>query len=216
MGYKYVLFDLDGTLTDPGIGITNSIMYALKKYKITVGDRSELFKFIGPPLSESFEKFYGFSKEEANNAVRYYREYYSVTGIFENTVYEGIEALLKDLNGNGKKLMVATSKPEVFARKVLDHFMLSKYFSFIAGSELDGTRVKKGEVIKYALESCDVLELSEAVMVGDREHDILGAKAAGISSIGVLFGYGDRCELEKANADYIAATVSDIGRILIR
>lgn len=216
MRYKYVLFDLDGTLTDPGIGITNSVMYALNKYNIDVSDTSELFKFIGPPLWESFEKYYGFSKAEANKAVEYYREYYSITGIFENSLYAGVEDLLKELKVRGQTLIVATSKPEVFAKQVLEHFEISEYFTFVAGSELDGTRVKKDEVINYALESCGITDFAKTIMIGDREHDILGAKAAGISSIGVLFGYGDRPELERACADYIVNTVSQIRNILIQ
>lgn len=214
MGYEYILFDLDGTLTDPAIGITNSVMYALEKYGIEVSDRSELYKFIGPPLGDSFENYYGFSKEESKMAVEYYREYYRDKGIFENLVYDGLEDLLKTLKDNSKILIVATSKPEVFAKQILEHFNIAKYFTYIAGSNLDGTRVKKYEVIKYALESCNIIDLAKAIMIGDREHDIIGAKEAGINSIGVLFGYGDRNELEKAGADIIVETVSDIGKIL--
>ena len=214
MKYEYILFDLDGTLTDPAIGITNSVMYALRKYNIEVSDRSELYKFIGPPLRDSFEIYYGFSKEEAKTAVEYYREYYRDKGIFENLVYDGFEDLLKTLKDNCKILIVATSKSEVFAKQILEHFDIAKYFTYIAGSNLDGTRVKKDEVIKYALESCNIIDLSKAIMIGDREHDIIGAKAAGIHSIGVLFGYGDRNELEKAGADFIVDTVADIRKVL--
>lgn len=215
INYEYILFDLDGTLTDPAIGITNSIMYALEKYGIKVSDRSQLYKFIGPPLWDSFEKYYGFSKEEAKQAVEYYREYYRDKGIYENLVYEGFEDLLKLLTASSKTLIVATSKPEVFAKQILEHFNIAKYFTFIAGGNLDGTRVKKDEVISYALESCNILDKSKVIMIGDREHDIIGAKKNSIHSMGVLFGYGDREELENAGADYIAKAVSDIGRILI-
>jgi len=214
MRYEYILFDLDGTLTDSGIGITNSVMYALDKYGIKVSDRSELRRFIGPPLRDSFENYYGLSKEEAKIAVEYYREYYRDKGIFENLVYDGLEGLLKRLKDNSKILIVATSKPEVFAKQILEHFDIAKYFTYIAGSNLDGTRVKKDEVIKYALESCNIIDLSKAIMIGDRENDIIGAKEVGINSIGVLFGYGDRYELEKAGADFIVDTVADIGEIL--
>lgn len=214
MGYEYILFDLDGTLTDPAAGITNSVLYALKKFGIEVDDRSELHKFIGPPLWDSFEKYYGFSKDEAKTAVEYYREYFREKGMFENLVYDKIEYLLKLLKDKGMILIVATSKPEVFARQILEHFGLAEYFTYIAGSNLDGTRVKKGEVIKFALESCGIMDLSKAIMVGDREHDIIGAKEAGIKSIGVLFGYGDRNELENAGADFIAETVSDIEKAI--
>lgn len=213
--YEYILFDLDGTITDPGIGITNSVMHALDKYGIKVSDRSELYKFIGPPLWESFEKYYGFSKEEAIKAVEFYREYYRDKGIFENLVYEGFEDLLKLLEANGKTLIVATSKPEVFAKKILEHFNLVKYFTFIAGGNLEGTRVNKDDIITYALESCKIPDKSKVIMIGDREHDIIGAKKNNIHSLGVLFGYGNREELENAGADYIAETVADIGRILL-
>jgi phosphoglycolate phosphatase len=216
MGYEYILFDLDGTLTDSAIGITNSVMYALEKYGIVVSDRNELYKFIGPPLWDSFEKYYGFSKEEAKTAVEYFREYYRDKGIFENLVYDGFEDLLKTLKDNNKILIVATSKSEVFAKQILEYFNIAKYFTYIAGSNLDGTRVKKGEVIKYALESCNIIDLSKTIMIGDREHDIIGAKEVGINSIGVLFGYGDRNELEKAGADFIVATVADIGKVLFK
>ncbi|WML33573.1 HAD family hydrolase [Clostridium sp. OS1-26] len=215
INYEYILFDLDGTLTDPAIGITNSVMYSLEKYGIKVSDRSKLYKFIGPPLWESFEKYYGFSKEEAKQAVEYYREYYKDKGIYENLVYEGLEDLLKLLKASSKTLIVATSKPEIFAKQILEHFNIAKYFTFIAGGNLDGTRVKKDEVISYALESCNILDKSKVIMLGDREHDIIGAKKNGIHSMGVLFGYGDREELENAGADYIVETVSDIGRTLL-
>jgi phosphoglycolate phosphatase len=215
MRYEYLLFDLDGTLTDPGIGITNSVMHALKKFGIEVSDRSELYKFIGPPLYDSFENFYGFTKEEAKTAIDFYREYYEDKGIFQNLVYDGIENLLKELKDSSKTLIVATSKPEVFAKKILEHFKIEKYFTYIAGSNLDETRSRKDEVIRYALESCKIKDLSKVIMIGDREYDIKGAKAVGIDSMGVLFGYGNRDELEKAGADYISKTVVGIGKILL-
>lgn len=213
--YNIVLFDLDGTLTDSGLGITNSVRYALGREGIEVKDRSELFRFIGPPLVDSFQMFYGFSAEKALEITHIYREYYSTKGIFENEVYDGIEELLKKLHEAGKRILVATSKPEPFARKILDHFSLSRYFEYIAGSNMDETRSTKAEVIDYALESCNITDLSEAVMVGDREHDVIGAKKIGMKSIGVLFGYGNREELEKAGADYIAETPEDIFRIIM-
>ncbi len=215
MNFQTILFDLDGTLTDPGIGITNSVMHALKKYGITVTDRRELYCFIGPPLRESFIRCYGFTDDEAKQAIEYYREYFRETGIFENTVYEGIDALLAALEDRGKTLILATSKPEVFAERILEHFDLAKYFSFIGGSDLDGTRINKDDVIRYALKMGGVTDLSNAVMVGDREHDILGAKKVGTASVGVLFGYGSRGELEAAGADNIATTVADLRKILL-
>ncbi len=212
--YQTILFDLDGTLTDPGLGITNSVMYALNKYGISA-EREELYKFIGPPLWDSFECFYGFSKEEAKNAVEYYREYYRDKGIYENMLYEGIEGLLKKLSGSGKALVVATSKSEAFAVQILEHFGIAQYFAYIAGSNMDGTRVKKAEVIEYALDSCEVTDKAAVIMIGDREHDIIGANAVGVDSIGVLFGYGSREELEAVRATYIAEKVEDIAAILL-
>lgn len=209
------MFDLDGTVTDSALGITNSVMHALNKYGIAVNERSELNRFVGPPLHDSFKNFYGFSNEEANKAVAYYREYYVDKGIFENTVYDGIEELFQSLKENGRRLVLATSKPEIFAKQILEYFNLAKYFTYIAGSNLDGTRTKKDEVIKYALESCKITDLTKSIMIGDREYDILGAKKVGIDSIGVLYGYGDSNELEKAEADYIVHTVDEIGKILL-
>ena len=208
--YQYILFDLDGTLTDPGLGITNSVMYALKKFGLDIPDRAALYKFIGPSLQESFEKYYGFSNEKSELAIQYYREYFKVSGLYENKVYDGIEELLKNLKAQNKSVILATSKPEVFAVEILKHFQLDKYFDFIAGATMDETRVKKADVISYALDSCKRSDLSAAMMIGDREHDILGAKQIGLDSMGVLFGYGSREELEAAGATYIASNVADI------
>lgn len=212
--YQYILFDLDGTLTDPGIGITNSVMHALKKYGIEVEERKTLYKFIGPPLIESFEKYYGFSHEEAVKSVEYYREYYRDKGIYENSVYDGIENLLTGLHKEGKKIILATSKPEPFAKEILRHFGLDKYFLFAAGSTMDETRTNKAEVIGYALNECGITDKSSVIMIGDREHDIIGANKNEIDSIGVLFGYGCREELEAADATYIAETVEDIKKYI--
>lgn len=208
--YQTVLFDLDGTLTDPGIGITNSVAYALRKYGIEVADRRELYRFIGPPLHESFENYYGFSQERAKEAVEYYREYYREKGIFENCVYTRIQELLETLCGKGRKLAVATSKPEIFANQILEHFDLAPYFTCVAGSNLDGTRTKKAEVIAYALERCQIADFSQTVMVGDRKHDIQGANQVGLDSIGVLYGYGDYAEMTKAGATYMVERPQDI------
>jgi len=212
--YKYILFDLDGTLTDPGLGITNAVMHALKKFNIEVPDRSELYKFIGPPLLESFEKYYGMTEEESQLALQYYREYFKPYGLYENTVYDGIEKVLSALKSQGRKLILATSKPEPFAVEILRHFGLDKHFDFVAGATMDEKRVRKADVIAYALESCGITELSEAIMIGDREHDVLGAKEVGLQCIGVLYGYGDLEELEKAGANYIAKTPEDILKVL--
>lgn len=208
--YKYILFDLDGTLTDPGTGITNSVAYALARWNIHVEDRRTLYRFIGPPLQDSFREYYGFSPEDALKAVDVYREYFREKGLYENEVYPGVEEMLKTLKAQGKTLILATSKPEEFAIRILKHFGLDGYFTVMAGATMDPSRSKKGDVITYALRQGGVSALSTAVMIGDREHDIFGAKQNGLDSIGVLFGYGDRDELEKAGATYIASTVEEI------
>lgn len=211
--YDVILFDLDGTLTDPGVGITNSVMYALKKYNIEVAERSSLYKFIGPPLHESFMKYYGFSDEEAAKAVAYYREYFSDTGIFENAVYEGVVDMLEALKASGYRLVLATSKPTVFANRILEHFGLASYFEYVAGANIDGSRTKKDDVIAHAIETCS-LNISRTLMIGDRKHDILGAKEHGMDSVGVLYGYGDYEELKKAGADYITEKPAGIKDLL--
>lgn len=216
--YKYVLFDLDGTLTDPKEGITKSVAYALEAYGIHVEDLDSLCKFIGPPLKDSFVKFYGFSEEQGYEAVEKYREYFRPCGVYENKVYDGVDKLLTELKASGKMIILATSKPTVFANTILEHFDLMKYFDVVCGSELDGSRVKKGDVIAYALEQVAEkdtgFDKSKAVMIGDREHDILGAKENGLDSIGVLYGYGDRAEHEAAGADYIVETVEELIKTL--
>ena len=214
--YKYVLFDLDGTLTDPKEGITKSVAHALKYYGFLVEDLDSLCKFIGPPLKESFMKYYGLTETQGVEAVEKYREYFRPYGVYENKVYEGVDNMLSKLVTSGKKVILATSKPTVFAKVILDHFDLMKYFDVVCGSELNGTRVKKGEVVAYALEQAGVTDKAEAVMVGDREHDIMGAKENGLDSIGVLYGYGDRAEHEAAGADSIVESVTELLSLLIQ
>ena len=213
--YDTILFDLDGTLTDPGEGIINSVLYALNKYEIHIEDKTDLYKFIGPPLVDSFKIYFGFSEEKSMQAVEYYREYFKEKGMFENTVCDGIEDLLESLKAADKKLIAATSKPEPFAVKILEHFSLAGYFDFIAGATMNSQRIKKAHIIEYALNCCNINDLSGVVMVGDREHDIIGAKTVGIDSIGVLFGYGSREELVRAGASYIAEKTEDIYKIVI-
>lgn len=212
---KYILFDLDGTITDPMIGITKSVRYALSKFGIQVEDLNTLCKFIGPPLKDSFMNFYNFSEEDALKAITYYREYFSTDGLYENTVYENFEDILISLKNNDKSLIIATSKPTVFAEKILEHFNLKKYFDFISGSNLDNTRTKKADVISYALEQQRINNMSEIIMIGDREHDIIGAKALNIESIGVLHGYGSYEELSSSGADYIVKDVSELKSLLL-
>lgn len=212
--YDVILFDLDGTLTDSSPGIINSIIYALNKYGISVENTAKLRKFLGPPLHESFKEFYGFDDKKAMEAVKYYREYFSTKGLFENRVYNGIPELLQNLVDNGKRLILATSKPQNFTDRIMEHFNLTRYFEFVAGSNMDGTRSKKAEVIEYALNKCQITDKTGIVMVGDRKHDIIGAKAAGIDSISVEYGYGDYNELKTADATYIAKTVDELKNII--
>lgn len=212
--YNYVLFDLDGTLTNSERGITKSVQHALRKFGIEVEDRTVLRPFIGPPLGESFQVFYGMSVEESEQAIKYYRERFSVKGLYENEVYPGVEKMLQVLKESGKKLILATSKPEKFTMLILEHFDLLKYFDFVAGATMDGSRGEKADVIRYALELSGIEDKSEVIMIGDRKFDILGAKENGLASMGVLYGFGDREELTEAGADYIVETAEDIVKIL--
>lgn len=210
--FRYIFFDLDGTLTDSAEGITNSVHYALSKFEIDA-DKSELYRFIGPPLKDSFMKYYDIPKDDCDLAVSYYREYYSTSGIFENRVYDGIEKLLSDLKSCGKKIILATSKPLEFSVKILKHFGLYDYFDFIAAATMDGSICRKDQVIKHALDSLDISDTSQVLMVGDRKFDILGAKEFDIKSVGVLYGFGSLEELHLAGADYIAKLPADIFHI---
>ena len=212
--YKYFLFDLDGTITDSAAGIMNSIVYALKKFNIDITDKTELYKFIGPPLLSSFKKYFGFSDEDAKTALGYVREHYRTKGIFDSVVLDGFENLLAQLKTENKILIVATTKPEVYAKQILEYFNIDKYFTLIAGATFDETRTEKSDVIVYALDSCNISDTSLALMIGDREHDILGAKKAGMDSVGVLYGYGDRDELENAGATYIVKTVEELNLLI--
>lgn len=201
--YQTIFFDLDGTLTEPSQGIVNSIRYALDKLGAPIPDEKLLLEFIGPPLEESFMHYCRLSAEESKKAIAYYREYFSVEGLFENQPYEGISQVLSKLKEDGKQLIVATSKPEIFARQILEHFDLDRYFNLIAGANLEGTRSKKADVIAYALDQLDDIHHQTCIMIGDRKHDIIGATANKMDSIGVLYGFGDQMELETAGATYI-------------
>lgn len=215
MKATYILFDLDGTLTDPMVGITKSVRHALRAYGIDPPGLEALCPFIGPPLKDSFMKYCGFPEARAEEAIGKYREYFAETGIFENQVYDGVEDMLRRLKAKGKTLLVATSKPEEFARRILEHFHLDRYFDYVCGASMDEKRVKKGDVIAYALETAGVRDVTEAVMVGDREHDVIGARENHMDCIGVLFGYGSREELEDAGAAVTAASVEELAELLL-
>ncbi len=214
MSYQYILFDLDGTITDSKQGITNSVAYALKYLGISVENPDTLCKFIGPPLTESFKEYYNLSDIETETAIQKYREYYSEKGIYENELYSEIIHLLEKLKQNGKKIILATSKPTIYAKKILEYFNLEQYFHFIAGSEMNLSRYKKEDVIRYAIEQNKIVDKVEVIMVGDRKHDIIGAKENEIASVGVLYGYGGREEL--SGADFIVEKVADLIPVLIK
>ena len=212
MKQKHILFDLDGTLTDPMMGITKSVRYALNYYGIEVKDLNDLLPFIGPPLRDSFKEYYGFDEAKANEAVEKYREYYKTDGIFDNKVYQGMVDCLQTLKDNGKKLYVATSKPEFFAKQIIEHFSLSKYFEYVGGSEFN-SREKKAEVIEYVLKT-NQIDNDDVIMVGDRKHDIIGAHENKIPCVGVLYGYGTEDELKQYQADYLVSTVEELTELL--
>lgn len=214
--YDHILFDLDGTLTEPKIGITKSVQYALAKFNIYEDSLDKLTPFIGPPLLESFMEFYNFSEDDARKAIEYYRERFSKVGMYENAVFEGIPEMLAELRRLGKKLVVATSKPTVYSVKILEHFNLYQYFDAVIGSNLDGSRVEKSEVIEAVLVELGDIDRSRTIMVGDRKHDVMGARANGLKVIAVAYGYGTPEELREAEPDNIAASVAELKELLVR
>ncbi|WP_191018020.1 HAD family hydrolase [Treponema zioleckii] len=214
--FDYLFFDLDGTLTNPAKGIANSFVYALKYYGIEIPSYEKLCSFIGPPLLDTFRTQFGFSDEKAAEAIVKYREYFAEKGLFENSVYPGIKNLLEKLKSAEKKLVVATSKPEEYSVRIIEHFGLAEYFENVCGSNIDETRSKKDEVIEYAIARNGITDRSKILMIGDRKHDILGAKKTGLKSCGVLFGYGTREELKTAGADFIAESLAELEKICLQ
>lgn len=215
MHWKYLFFDLDGTLTDPMQGITRAVQYALRHFGIKVTDLTTLCPFIGPPLRNSFREFYDMSDAEAGAAVAKYREYYAPKGIFENSLYEGIPGLLAELRGSGATLVMATSKPTHFAEQIARHFGFADDFALISGSLPDGSRDAKADVIRHALATLGIGDARQAVMIGDRRFDIEGAAATGLDSIGVLWGYGSREEMEAAKPTCIAEDIPALRKLLL-
>lgn len=213
MTQTLILFDLDGTLTDSGEGIIHSAAYALRRFNIAETDSDRLKRFVGPPLKNSFMDFYGLDENQAEQAVFYYREYFTDRGIRENRLYSGVEEMLRRCLDTGKTLALATSKPIVFAQRILEDFGLSHYFAYTCGSNLDGTRCAKAEVVAQVLADAGAAA-SDAVMVGDRKHDLIGAKECGLFAIGVSYGYGSRQELIEYGADAIADSVEDLTALL--
>ncbi len=220
--FQYILFDLDGTLTDPKLGITSSAQYALRALGIEEPSLDKLEPFIGPPLADSFREFYGLNEEQIAAAIAKYREQFNDQGIYENEIYPGTPQMLASLKAAGKKLAIASSKPTVFVERILDYFHIRTYFDYIIGSNMDGTRSKKEEVVEEALHQMLPSEMAPAekkaavAMVGDRRFDIEGAKEHGITSVGVSFGYAPDGELEQAGADFIVDTVDALEELLMQ
>ena len=210
---KRILFDVDGTLTDPFLGITRSVAYSLKSFGIEVDDLETLKPFIGPPLDVSFREYYHMDEAQSWEAVEKYREYFSKKGLFENKVYEGMEDFLQSLLNMDMKLYVCTSKPEVFAKEILDHFSLTPYFTGIYGATLDGSLKNKGDVIAHCIKQ-EQLNIQDCMMVGDRQHDIVGAHQNQIPCIGVLYGYGSLEEFQEYHCDYIAKDLIELKKII--
>lgn len=214
--YKHILFDLDGTLTDPAEGITNSVKYALRKAGIPVPSPETLLQFIGPPLYESFQRITGLSESQAMECVAFYREYFPERGMFENALIPGVPEMLAELRAAGLHLHLATAKPEVYAVPILRHFGLYDNFVCIGAASLDKSRARKEQVIAYTLAQLGEPERSECVMVGDRRDDVLGAKLCGMDCIGVLFGYGSAAELLKAGAAALAETPAQVVDMIMK
>lgn len=210
MRYSHIFFDLDGTLTNSAPGITHSVQYALRKFGIEPPPEEELTVFVGPPLVQSFSKYFGMDTEGSLLAVDYYREYYRAGGMLENEVYDGIPALLEELNARGLVCVLATCKPYEFAEKILVHFGLDRYFAFVSGPEMDGRRGEKHEVIEYAIERLAIGDADRILMVGDRRDDVLGSAHHGMACAGVLWGFGSQEELLDAGAKYLCRTPQDL------
>ncbi len=239
--FQYILFDLDGTLTDPKVGITTCVQYALKSFGIEENDLDKLTPFIGPPLMDSYKEFYGFTEEQAQIGVEKYRERFSKIGWMENEIYPGVLDMLKILTDKGVKLAVASSKPEVYVEKILKHFGIYEYFSVVAGASLDGSRIDKNAVMRYAFEKMGILKCREVedasisateenllsqdekeilkschcAMVGDRKFDVEGAKTFGVTSVAVAYGYAPEGELEKCEPDYLVKTIAELQDVLL-
>lgn len=215
--YHTIAFDLDGTLTDPTSGLTRGFSYALKKLSMPPEPPYALKRFIGPPLREQFQRDYGMNEEEANQAVALFREYFSVYGWWDNRLYGGIRELLSQIKARGKRIILATSKPEIFAAKILKLFEIDEYFDFVGAASLDRSRENKIQVLEYALREsgADIDGRNGVLMVGDTKYDIEGANAVGVDSLGVLYGFGTEGELRREGATYIAGTVHEIINYII-
>ena len=212
---RYVFLDLDGTLTDPAEGITNSVMYALRHFGIEVTDRRELYPFIGPPLSDSYAKYYGFTAEQSEKGVNLFREYFREKGIFENMPYPGMPELLAELHQLGCKLVVTSSKPQLFVERILDHFDMAKYFHAVCGATMDEKTSRKPIIIRNALDICLEAGADNTIVVGDHALDVIGAHENGLPACAVLYGYGENDAIEEAKPEYTACSVNDLRMCLM-
>lgn len=210
-----IIFDLDGTIIDSSQGITGSVQHALQEFGIPVEDASTLTKFIGPPLLDSFQNYYDFSPEKSREAVKIYRAYFDNVGVHQNVLYPGIAELIKALAEQGKKLAVATTKPEIYAVQILEELRLDSYFAYIAGSELDGSRTNKAELIHYAMHNASIQSIEDSVMIGDTRFDILAATEVGMDSIGVEYGFSRENEFITYPPTKIVASTKQLGELLL-
>ena len=213
---EYIFLDLDGTLTDPSLGIINATLQALEYFGIHESDREKLGDFIGPPLYVSFAKHYGFSREQSQKAIEVFQDYYAPKGLYENTPYPGMRELLAGWKAEGRRLVLATSKPEIFAMQILERFGMASSFTFIAGGDPCETRVHKSDVIRYALRKLGLDANIPAVMVGDTKYDILGAKELGFPTVAVTYGFGRREDIIEAGAAWIVDSVEELGALMKR
>lgn len=214
ISFKHILFDLDGTIIDPKKGVVEAVVFALSKFDIRVKDPEKLTCFIGPPLTESFRDYYDMNEETAKRALGYYREHYSHNGLYNHSLYYGMDKLIENLYDKGKKLYIATSKPEKFARQILDDLHLTKYFEYISGCDIEENICDKPTIISRVLERIDDSELDRCIMVGDTKYDVKGAKACDITSMAVLQGYGDITEIIMAGVDFFMADAEELAFVL--
>ncbi|MCI9617339.1 MAG: HAD-IA family hydrolase [Eubacterium sp.] len=208
--YDVIIFDLDGTLSDSGEGITKSVQYALEKLNILEDDLDNLKHFVGPPLKAEFMKSYYLTEEQGTDAVRFYRERYIPTGIYETSLYEGVRELLDRLKADEKIIAMATSKPQPLAEEVLKFLEIENYFDFVMGADMIGGKQSKEDVLSALLEVLPIKDKSQMIMVGDTNFDVLGAEAVGISCIGVAYGYGDKKEMSECGAVAVVNTALEL------
>jgi phosphoglycolate phosphatase len=215
MSFTHILFDLDGTLTNPRLGIGNSLKYALNQMQIDGYSDEILEQFVGPPLQDNFKNMFGMNERNTNLAVDHFRTYFGEKGLYENEPYAGIAELLEELNHSGKKLYVVTSKLEKYAKKIISHFGFDRYIDDLQGAEATGKHSGKGQLISQLMERCQILPSSSVVMVGDTHYDIIGARENKIHSIAVSYGFGTMETLYTCSPDYLVESVAELSELLL-